>query len=108
MTKKRVNKMNEKNSKPIRTIEDIESDWLDYLEKKLIKVRRKWFEPTLDCDKPEFVPHAKAFYKTLSKQDRLIIEADRVRASRDFFYYNSYSRKSFMKLYYSYKKLIKA
>lgn len=85
----------------MRTIADIESDWLLFLESRQIRVKCRWFELSLNCDNPEFVPYAKLFYRSLSKKDKRIIEEDRTRATRDFFHYNRYSFKSFMRLYYN-------
>lgn len=93
-------------SKLSTKLADIDKKWLHYLEKHGVKIKTHWWQNSLDCSKPQFIPHAKTFWATLSKDEKQCIKVDNEHAQRDLFYYLSIPHPSFRKCFYSYRKQI--
>lgn len=93
-------------SKLSTKLADIDNKWLHYLEKHGVKTKTHWWQNSLDCSKPQFLPHAKKFWTTLSKDEKQCIKVDNEHAQRDLFYYLSIPHPSFRKAFYSYQKQI--
>ena len=49
-------------SKLSTKLAEIDKKWLHYLEKHGVKSKTHWWQNSLDCSKPQFLPHAKKFW----------------------------------------------